>query len=459
MSVRDGALSSLRDTFAGEIVLPGDADYDSARVVWNGMIDRRPGDRRPADRRRRRRRRVRFAREQDLVIAVRSGGHSISGLSTCDDGIVIDLSRMRGVQVDPERRTARAHGGALLDELDHAGAGVRARLPGRCHLAYGRRGTDARGRHGPASEEVRPDDRQPAVGGLVTAEGRLVRASEEENAELFWGLRGAGANFGIATSFEFRLHPLDPVITFGSLIHPVDRRRDLASIVREAVEAGPDELWLGFGIGIAGPETPARGRRRPVARVSALHCGPVEQAERDLARLRAFGTPVIDSIEDEAVPRGPQRNDEAMAWGHRFYMKSGVPSRADRRGHRPRVEHMARVPDGDRWRRLGLGVGACDRGGAGGGTAFTGRDAAFWIAAEILWEDPDAGRAMPRVDACLMADMAAVHVGGSLRQRCLRGGEDLELPSTGPPKYERLVALKRAWDPENVFRLNHNVRP
>src|SRR5512133_3205867 len=191
---------------------------------------------------------LRFAREQELVVAVRCGGHSSPGLSTCDDGIVIDLSRMRGAEVDPERRTARISGGSLLAELDDAAqehglvcpVGVVSHT-GVAGLTLGGGMGRLQRKHGLTIDNLVAVD-------LVTADGRLVHASEDEHPELFWGLRGAGANFGIVTAFEFRLHPLDHAITFGTVVHPLDRARDLAGLWRELAENGPDELFLSFGV-------------------------------------------------------------------------------------------------------------------------------------------------------------------------------------------------------------------
>jgi FAD/FMN-containing dehydrogenase len=450
MSVRDGALSSLRETFAGEIVIPGDQEYEAARAVWNGMIDRRPAmvlrptngaDVSTA---------VGFAREQELAIAVKSGGHSIPGLSTCDDGAVIDLSRMRGVKVDPERRVARVNGGSLLGELDEQAQSFGLVCPVGVVGHTGVAGLTLGGGMGRLQRRfgLTIDNLQSVE--LVTADGQLVRAGEEENTDLFWGIRGAGANFGIVTSFEFRLHPLDGAVTHGTLIHPIDRATELASIFRETEEAAPDELWLGFGLGLAEGD--------PIAMVQALHCGSAEQAERDLAELRAFGPPAADSIETKPylVPQG--MNDEAMRWGHRFYMKSGfLPDLPDELVDLL-VEHMARVPEGTDGSVSFWAMGRAISQVPEDATAFTGRDAAFWIAAEILWHDGELDGPCREWSRAVMDDALPFTSVGQYVNDVSETGQD---PASiyGAEKYERLVTLKRAWDPENVFRLNQNVRP
>jgi FAD/FMN-containing dehydrogenase len=450
MSVQDAALRSLRETFAGETVLPGDVDYDSARAVWNGMIDRRPAivfrPTTPAD--------VvmalGFARERELDIAVKSGGHSIPGLSTCDDGAVIDLSRMRGVEVDPERRVAQVNGGSLLGELDEQAQSFGLVCPVGVVGHTGVAGLTLGGGMGRLQRRFGLTIDNLLSVELVTADGQLVRASEEENADLFWGLRGAGANFGIVTSFELRLHPLDGAVTHGTLIHPIDRATELASIFRETEEAAPDELWLGFGLGLAEGD--------PIATVQVLHCGSAEQAERDLATLRAFGPPLVDSIETKPHLVAQTMNDEAMRWGHRFYMKSGFIPRLDDALIDLLVEHMARVPDGTDGSVSFWAMGRAIAEVPEDATAFTGRDAAFWISAEILWHDQALDGKCREWARGVMDDIRPFTSVGQYVNDVAEAGQD---PASiyGAEKYERLVALKRAWDPENVFRLNQNVRP
>ena len=443
-------MRDLDGSFDGEIVRPGDPGYDAARVVWNGLVDRHPalivrpthvGDVVTA---------LRFAREEDLLIAVRCGGHSIPGFSTCDDGILIDLSRMRGAQVDREQRTARVAGGALLAELDEQAQAAGLVCPvgvvshtGVAGLTLGGGMGRLQRKHGLTIDNLLSVE-------LVTANGRLVRASEEENPELFWGLRGAGANFGIATSFTFRLHPFDGTITHGTAVHPVEHVRKLAAVYRNTLEAGPDELWMSFGLGAAGD--------RLVATVTVHHCGPGEQAEQDLAELRAFGAPLDDSIERTRHLRTQQLHDEEEAWGHRFYMKSVfLPALPDELVDLA-VEQISRVPPGADG---GFSVWAC--GGAmasvrDDATAFTGRDASFWLAAEIRWDDPaldDACREWCRV---AMSGMAPFESIGRYVNDVSESDERVT-SIYGDAKAERLVALKREWDPDNVFRLNQNIRP
>ena len=441
-------LSSFRETFDGEIVLPDDTAYDGARAVWNGMADRRPalvvrpsGVHNVVSA-------LRFAREEELVIAVRCGGHSIPGLSTCDDGIVIDLSRMRSVEVDPERRVARISGGSLLGDLDGAAqehglvcpVGVVSHT-GVAGLTLGGGMGRLQRKHGLTIDNLLAVE-------LVMADGRLVRASEDEHPELFWGLRGAGSNFGIATSFEFRLHPLDHAVTYGTVTHPLGRARELAALWRELAENGPDELFLSFGV-----------TNEEEAYVTALHSGLPDLAERDLTGLRAFGPPTSDSIKAMTYLETQHLADESQEWGHRFYMKSAFLPALPDEAVDVLVDHAPRAPDSS---ECGFSTWAWGRRIADvpeDGTAFTGRNAAAWLAAEAMWDDPALDEQCRSWAREALADLAPFASDGRYVNDVAEVGADLARTVYGDAKYERLVALKREWDPDNVFRLNQNIQP
>jgi FAD/FMN-containing dehydrogenase len=446
-------LSSFREAFAGEIVLPADPGYDKARAVWNKMFDRRPAvvvrptgaDDVVAA--------LRFAREQELLVAVRCGGHSIPGLSTCNDGIVIDLSAMRGAEVDPERRTARVSGGALLAELDEAAQAHGLVCPvgvvshtGVAGLTLGGGMGRLQRKHGLTIDNL-------VAAELVTADGRRVRASEDEQPELFWGLRGAGPNFGIVTAFEYRLHPLDHAITYGTVTHPLERARELAGLFRELAESGPDELFLSFGT------ARDRSAEDAFAFLTVLHSGPPDRAVRELATLRSLGPPVRDSI--RAMPHldAQHLNDETQDWGHRFYMKSAfLPSFPDEAVDLC-AEHAARAPAGADCEFSVWAWGRAIADVPEEATAFTGREAAVWLAAEALWDDDALDEECRTWGREALADLAPFASGGRYVNDVAEVGADVARMVYGDAKYGRLVALKREWDPENVFRLNQNIQP
>jgi FAD/FMN-containing dehydrogenase len=444
-------LDSLREAFSGEIVLPGDPSYDEARAVWNGMADRRPAlvvrptgeDDVVAG--------LRFGREQDLLIAVRCGGHSIPGLSTCDDGIVIDLSRIRGVEVDPNRGTAHVKGGSLLGDLDDAAQQFGLVCPVGVVSHTGVAGLTLGGGMGRLMRKFGLTLDNLLSVELVTADGQIVRASDEENPELFWGVRGAGPNFGIVTSFEFRLHPLEHPITFGTVEHPIERAHELAGLWRDLAENGPDDLFLSFGLAKLGEGA--------IAYVTALHSGTLDQAERDLAEVRAFGPPKADSIAVRPYLETQHLNDDPHGWGHRFYMKSAfLPSLTDEVVDLC-VEHTVRAP---RAGEIGFSIWAWGRRISEipeDGTAFTGRHAAAWLAAEAMWDDPALDEACRAWGRQALADLTPFASDGRYVNDVAEVGADVARTVYGDAKYDRLVALKREWDPDNVFRLNQNVQP
>jgi FAD/FMN-containing dehydrogenase len=447
--------------FAGEVVRPGDSGYDAARVVWNGMIDRRPAlivrptstdDVSAA---------LRFARERDLVVAVRGGGHSIPGLSTCDDGIVIDLSRMRGARVDSRARTARVGAGALLGELDDAAQRHGLVCPVGVVSHTGVAGLTLGGGMGRLQRRFGLTIDNLLAVELVTADGLLVRASEDEHPELFWGVRGAGANFGIVTAFEFRLHPLEGTVTHGFIAHPAERAESLAECYREVVETGPDAVWAAFGVERALPadEYPPGIVGEPIAYVAVLHSGSDSAAERDLAALRTLGGEVVDSIETKAYLTTQHLNDEAAGWGHRFSMRSSFLQALPADVVSAWVERVARVPEGANGGYSAWSCGGAIAAVGDEDTAFTGRDALYWAAAEVVWDDPDLDDACRSWGRGALVEAKPYESGGRYVNDVAEVEDGLARSIYGDAKYERLVALKRTWDPDNVFRLNQNIRP
>jgi FAD/FMN-containing dehydrogenase len=333
--MNDTAVAAFRRTFDGEVVMPGDSGYDAARVVWNGMIDRRPAvvarcanvhDVIAA---------IRLARELDLVVAIRGGGHSVGGFSTCDGGVVIDLSGMRGAQADPGARVARVNGGALLGELDRAAQAFGLACPvgvvghtGVAGLTLGGGMGRLQRRYGLTIDNLLSAD-------VVDAEGELIHVSEDENGDLFWGIRGAGANFGVVTSFELRLHPVGPSVTQGIAAYPVDRAEDLAPTYRELLAEAPDEpmLTMGFVFGSADPPFGPEMAGRPIITLGATHSGSPEEAERDLRPLRNRG-PLVDTFAPKPYLAIQGMNRRGARLGQALLHERGLSGRPHRRGDR-----------------------------------------------------------------------------------------------------------------------------
>jgi FAD/FMN-containing dehydrogenase len=454
-------LRAFRSAFAGDVILPGDATYDAARAVWNGMVDRRPavilrptnaGEVAAA---------LRFARDEDLAIAVRSGGHSLPGHSTCDDGAIIDLAAMRGVTVDPERRVARCNGGALLGELDDAAQAFGLACNSGTVSHTGIAGLTLGGGMGRLQRKLGLSIDCLRAVEVVTADGRQVRASADENPDLFWGMRGAGANFGIATALEFDLEPIGPMITRGFLIFPAERAREVAAACRDYLPTAPDDLMGSLAVTMATPadEYPAEVAGKPVVVLAVAYVGPEADAARVLAPLTALGSGVMGSIGRQTHLSSQHANDDAMGWGHRIYTKSGFLAGLPDDLMDALVDHVAVSPPGEDVFSIWAFGGAVGR-VPEEATAFPVRSAAFWIGAESMWDDPadDAAHmAWGRKGIDLITPYRVV--GQYVNDVSETGDEALVRSVYGDAKYERLVALKRAWDPDNVFRLNQNIRP
>lgn len=451
-------LRRLRAAFSGEIVTPADDGYDEARRLWNAMFDRMPA----AVVRPRTSEEVataiRFAREQDLAIAVRSGGHSASGHSGSDGGLVVDLSHMRGVTADPASRTARANGGALLGELDVAAQAHGLVCPvgvvghtGVAGLTLGGGVGRLQRRFGLTIDNLRAVE-------LVTADGRHVRASEAEEPELFWGIRGAGWNFGIVTAFEFGLHPFGPKLHRGVRIYPASEARAVWDVFREYAAQAPATVSMIYSIAPAhAADASLTASAGPVVVVSFNHSGWADQVERDTAGLRQGPAPVSVTAVSQAYLEAQTAHDLVLGWGRRsfiagLYANDIRPEALDRL-----VEHAASAPaDGS--------FSVTAQGGAivridEDAMAFAGRAARFDLSADASWDDPsedDGNRAWVR-NAMQIVEPDAIE--GRYANENADAGRRETRAIYGEAKVHRLARLKRVWDPDNLFRLNHNIRP
>jgi FAD/FMN-containing dehydrogenase len=454
--VQAAALSTFRDTFAGEVVLPDDPGYDGARAVWNALIDRRPALVARCAGVDDVRRTVRFARDQDLPLAVRCGGHSLAGFSTCDDGVVLDLSLMRDVQVDPERRIARVAGGALLSQLDAAAQAHGLVCPvgvvghtGVAGLTLGGGMGRLQRRFGLSIDNLRSVE-------LVTADDRVLTVSEHEEPELFWGIRGAGPNFGVVTSFEFELHEMGPVVTQGFVDYPAERAPEVTARLREYLGSAPDEVMVSFGVSKGTPEDGDDHVGRPIVYIGATHSGSPEDAEEVLRPIRDLG-PLVDTFRPVNYLELQTSNDEDMAWGKRFYMKGGFLAELSDAFVDVAIEKSA-APGGDCVINLWAHGGAVSR-VPDDAMAFTGRDAPFWLGIEAEWDDPAEDEALIDWGRTTMDALTPFTAAGHYVNDVVETGRDVARSVYGDAKYERLVALKRAFDPDNVFRLNQNIQP
>jgi FAD/FMN-containing dehydrogenase len=449
----------LREAFHDEVITPSDDGYDDARRVWNAIFDRRPavlvrptGPESVATA-------IRFGRDHGLEIAVRGGGHSAGGHSTSDGGLVIDLSRLRGVTVDPGRRTARANGGALLGELDVAAQAHGLVCPVGVIGHTGVGGLTLGGGMGRLQRHFGLTIDSLRAVELVTADGRRVRASESEEPDLFWGIRGAGANFGVVTAFEFDLHPFGPLLHRGARIFPASQVHAVWSLFRDLAAAAPDELALIFSIGRAEPagDYPASVAGQPIVVVSYNHSGDAGSVEGDVAPLGAGPEPVSRTDGSYPYLEVQTANDLAMGWGQRSYIKGGYADDFRPEALNALVEHVADAPEGSSFAMTAQG-GAISR-IQDDAMAFTGRDARFEMSADADWDDPaldDINREWVRAALAVVEPDAVL---GRYVNEIAESGPEESRAIYGDAKVARLATLKRAWDPDNVFRLNHNIAP
>ena len=454
-------LERLRDSIHGLVIGPDHGGYDEARSIWNGAIDRRPAciarctgvaDVVAA---------VRFARERELPVAVRSGGHGVGGHAICDGGLVIDLSPMQGIRVDPAGRTARAEAGVLWGELDRetqlhglATVGGIVTHTGIAGLTLGGGIGWLMRKHGATVDNLVSVD-------LVTAEGELLTASEDQNPDLFWGLRGGGGNFGIVTSFEYRLHPVGPIVLAGPIFHRLEDAREVLRFYREFIAAAPDELTTIFDLSVAPPLPflPEDVHGNPIVMVGACYAGAPEDGIEAVRPLKAFGTPIVDLLEPKPYTALQSMFDPLVPHGwHRYWKSVELPPLTDD-AIDTLVEHAFAVTSPKSYCIVFQLGGALAR-VAEDETAFSQRDAAHNVNINAVWtEDDVAGErhvawardfysamqphARERVYVNFLGDEGAHRV----RQ------------AYGVRQYERLAELKRRYDPTNFFRLNQNIEP
>ncbi len=454
-----GVAAALRGKMRGPVALPGDEGYDAARTIWNAMIDRSPAlaarcldaaDVTHA---------VRMAREENMLLAVRGGGHNIAGNSVCDGGMLIDLSLMKSVRIDPEARTARVEPGATLAEFDKEAQAHALATPLGINSTTGVAGLTLGGGFGWTTRKFGLTIDNLVSADVVTADGNLTRASERENPDLFWALRGGGGNFGVVTSFEFKLHPHGPEVLSGLIVHPLEKAGELLPEFRRIANAAPDELtvWTVMRKAPPLPFLPEEWHGREVLIFAACYSGGMKEGEEAVRPLRALGSPIADVISPHPFVGWQAAFDPLLTPGARNYWKShdfadlsagaiGVMVDAARNLPSPECEifiahvggAMARVP--------------------ADATAWSNRDAHFIMNAHGRWRDKQ------QDSACIawarqLSDAAAPFASGSVYVNFMPEDEGDRVEQAYGANYRRLVEIKRRYDPDNLFRMNQNIPP
>ena len=443
-------VDDFRASLRGQLLLPNSAGYDDARKIWNGMFDRKPaliarcaGAADVVQS-------VNFARDHGLLLAVRGGGHSLSGQSVCDNGLMIDLSQMNSVRIDPARRTARVEPGARLGDLDresipfglvtttgtvsHTGAAGLTLGGGFGRLARV---------HATACDNLTTVD-------VVTASGKLLEASPTENPDLFWGLRGGGGNFGVVTSFEYRLYPFDGRVYGGHLVFPFAEARNVLLGFAELYQGAPDELWTEVTLAV----TPSRER---VVVFDVCYSGPMESAERALAPYRQLGKPLSDDLKAVRYTELQTQDDERARFGRHYYTRSGLVPRLER----DLVDTMIEIFGAAQVRQPRIALPA-----QGGAIKRVARDAtALWhrdtLHSVIFQASGDDGSGDTENTQWVKSNWPTVErftSGVYANTNFADSGADKVRAAYGG-NYDRLVALKNKYDPANLFRLNANIQP
>jgi hypothetical protein len=452
-------IAGLHDGFRGELLSPEDTGYEEARMVWNGSITRFPAliarcagvaDVIAA---------VKFAKDNGLLVAVRGGGHSYPGHSVCDGGLVIDLSLMKGIRVDPEARTVRAQAGVLLGELDLETQAFGLAVPSGIVTHTGLSGLTLGGginwlqrKYGLAIDQLLSVD-------LITAEGEFVKASASENPDLFWGLRGGGGNFGIVTEFEFRLNPVGPTVLAGPIFWPIEEAPNVLRFYREWISEAPDELMTIVSCRKAPPLpfVPKELHGKLVVGVLCCYAGAVEEGEKVVKPLKEFGSPVLDLCVPKPFLAHQGMFDPSFPHGWWYYIRSCDVAQLTDEVIEITVDHALRINSPLSTFVIWQLGGAVARVGEDE-TTFGGRSAGHTFNIGGITESAEGFDEEREWVRNFWSALSPYHTGVYVNF-LMEEGEERIRQAYGAKKYDRLKALKRRYDPDNLFRLNQNIRP
>jgi len=445
--------------FHGNVILPDDTHYDEVRQIWNAMIDRRPAliarctsteDIVLA---------VQFARRHDLVVAIRGGGHNIAGNAVCDDGLMIDLSLMKSVKVDPEARRATVEPGCTLADFDMAVQAHGLATPLGINSTTGVAGLTLGGGFGWLSRKYGMTVDNLISADVVTADGEQVHASEEENADLFWGLRGGGGNLGIVTRFEFQLYPIGPNVLSGLIVFPFDQAKSVMKQFAQFTEKMPDELnvWLVTRKAPPLPFLPEHSHGKEMVALALCYAGDPAQGEKLIAPLRGFGTALGEHIGVQPYTAWQQAFDPLLTKGARNYWKSHNFTRIEDGVIDTIVKYAAILPSPQCEIFIGS-IGAQTGRVASDAMAYASRDANYVLNVHGRWESPaedERGIAWARE---FFAESQPFASGGAYINFLTQDEIDRVAFAYGPA-HKRLSELKKKYDPTNFFRMNQNIKP
>jgi len=455
--VSDSEIGALRGALRGSVLLPGEPGYDAARAIWNAMIDRHPGmivqalgaaDVIQA---------VNFAREHGVVLAVRGGGHNIAGNAVCEGGIMLDLSRMRSVHVDPTTRRARVEGGALLSDVDKETQAFGLAVPVGINSTTGIAGLTLGGGFGWTSRKFGLTIDNLLSVDIVTADGTLRRVDATQHPDLFWAVRGGGGNFGVVTSFEFQLSSLGPQVISGLLLHPFAEAPALLREYRRLAAAAPDELCVWLVLRKAPPASfvPVEWRDKEVLIIALCYAGPMEAGEAAAAPFRALGKPIVDLVGPHPFVGWEAAFDPLLAPGARNYWKSHDLKQLTDAASDVLLDAARHLPSSECEVFIGQLGGQINRVPADA-TAYPRRDVAFTVNIHTRWRDPAQDAVCTAWTRTLFKALAP-HAMGSVYVNFMPADEADRIQSAFGSNYARLAEAKRRYDPQNLFRLNQNI--
>lgn len=452
------SLEKLRESFRGQILQLGDDGYDDARKVYNGMIDRRPrliarcGD--VADVMAA----VQYGRGNSLLTAIRGGGHNGGGLGVCDDGLVIDLSRMRGTRVNPAARTVRVQGGCTGGDMDHATHAFGMATPGGTVSTTGVAGLTLGGGIGHLTRPYGLAIDNLLEVDMVLADGRFVTANEKEHADLFWGLRGGGGNFGVVTSFEFRLHPVK-IVNAGPTFWPIEQTPEVMKAYQEFILAAPEDIsgFLAFLTVPPVPLFPPELHGKKMCAIIWCSTAAPEKAEKATKAMRTVGKPALDHVGPVPFPALQSLFDPLLPPGLQWYWRADFVKEFSKEAIAAHLTQASKAPAGLSQVHIYPIDGAAHRVGRQD-TAFSYRDANFALV--IVGVDPEPANG-PMVTKWCKDYFDAVHPfssGGAYVNFMMDEGQE-RVKASFRDNYDRLATLKKKYDPTNFFRVNQNIRP
>jgi FAD/FMN-containing dehydrogenase len=457
--LQNEVITEFRSKVRGEVLLPGDPGFEAARTIWNAMIDRKPGlivrCAGTADVMRS----VALARDHGLIVSVRGAGHNIAGNAVCDDGLMIDLSTMKSVHVNPKTRRAYVEPGATLADLDHETQAFGLATPLGINSTTGVAGLTLGGGFGWLTRKYGMTVDNLVSADVITAESRRVRASAQENSDLFWAIRGGGGNFGVVTLFEFQLHPVGPEVLSGLIVFPFTQAKALLSKYREFVDQIPEDLniWAVLRQAPPLPFLPAEIHGKLVVLFPFVYAGDIGVGKRAVAPLRGFGQPHGEHVGPQPYEEWQKAFDPLLTPGARNYWKSHNFSELRDGAIDSMIEYAAKLPSPQCEIFVGLVSGQANR-VSKEATAYVHRDAKFVINVHSRWENPeDDNRCISWARAFFSA--TAPFATGGVYVNFLSQDEADRIRAAYGPNYDRLVQLKSKYDPTNLFRLNQNIKP